>query len=114
MRLALVLAGLALAGCGYAAPSEVDRSAPAYRADLGKCEDTAASDVNKQNAKTGLAWFASPVRRWGQIGDAVQSCMADKGYGRLRWCTPEELRSGNGVATAAGLKCEEPPPKKAS
>ena len=67
------------------------------------------SAVNKQNAKTGLAWLSSPVRRWGQISDGVQSFMADKGYGRLRWCTAEELQKGAGVvSTVAGLQCVDP------
>jgi hypothetical protein len=104
---------LGLAACGYEPPAQTDRSAPAYQADLNACQDTAATDVNKRNAKTGLAWFSSPLRRWGQIEDGVQACMAGKGYGRLRWCSEDELRngarSGNVVVTAAGIRCTEPP-----
>lgn len=104
---------LALAACGYAPPAQTDVSKPAYSADLLACRDTAATDVNARNAKTGLAWFSSPVRRWGQIEDGVQACMAGKGYGRLRWCSDEEIRTGtragNLVVTAGGIRCSDPP-----
>ena len=114
MRALLLLFGLLLlAGCGYEPPAQTDRSTPAYRADLDACHDQAATGVNQRNAKTGLAWFSSPVRRWGQIDDAVQGCMAGKGYGQLRWCSAEEqragTRSGNVVVTASGLRCSDPP-----
>ena len=109
MTRALLVLALAAASCGYTPPAQVNTSAPAYRADLDSCEDTAATAVNARSVKTGLAWFSAPVRRWGQIEDATQSCMAGKGYGRVRWCTPEEARSGHVVATAAGLQCADPP-----
>ena len=49
---------------------------------LDACQDTAASEVNKRNAKKFFAWISSPIRRWGQISDAVEACMAGKGYRR--------------------------------
>lgn len=102
-----------LAGCGYTPPPHTDIAAPAYIADRDACERMSASEVNKTNAKTGLAWFSSPVRRWSQISDTTQACMAGKGYGRLRWCTPDELRGGNrqggSVVTSSGLQCVDPP-----
>jgi hypothetical protein len=111
-RSVLVLA-LAAAGCADRSAAEADTSAPSYRADRDSCRDTAATDVNKRNAKTGLAWLSSPVRRWGQISDGVDACMAGKGYGRLRWCTEDELRGGKTtgkvVVTASGLQCSDPP-----
>ena len=104
---------LGLVGCGYTPPAQTDVAAPAYRTDLTACEDTASKDVNTHNAKTGLAWFASPVRRWGQISDATQACMVGKGYGRVRWCSADELRSGtrsgNVVVTSSGVQCSDPP-----
>ncbi|GAC1477627.1 MAG: hypothetical protein NVS2B11_00410 [Acetobacteraceae bacterium] len=107
---------LALASCGYAPSATVDTAAPTYRADQESCEDSSATDVNKRNAKTGLAWLASPVRRWGQISDGMDACMADKGYGRLRWCTADELRggtkSGAVIVTASGLQCSDPPSRE--
>lgn len=102
-----------LAACGYTPPPQANTSAPSYRADLDKCEDEATAAVRKQNAKRFLSWLSSPVRRWSQIGDEVQVCMAGKGYGRTRWCTPAELRdasrAGNLVVTATGIQCAEPP-----
>lgn len=114
MRLfAAVLIVVALAACGYDPPPQVDARAPAYAANLEACRDSASTEVNTRNAKTGLAWFASPVRRWGQIRDTVQTCMAGKGYGSLRTCTEDELRAGSKsstlVVTAEGIKCTEPP-----
>ncbi len=113
MRVAVLIALAGLAGCGYRPVAQTNTAAPAYHTDLSACEDASATDVNKRNAKTGLAWFASPVRRWGQIGDATEACMTGKGYGRLRWCTADELRSGaragNVVVTASGVQCSDPP-----
>jgi hypothetical protein len=113
MRLLLPAMLLALAGCGYTPPPQTDTSKPAYRADLDACQDSAAEAVNKRNAKTGPAWFSSPVRRWGQIQDGVQVCMAGKGYGSVRWCTADELRtaakSGAVMVTSAGVQCVVPP-----
>ncbi len=116
MKSLLILLPLLAAGCGYEPPAQADRGAPTYEADLSGCKSTVASDVNKRNAKTGLAWFASPVRRWGQISEGVQTCMVSKGYGQVRWCTDDEIKSGNRsgavVVTAAGLQCSDPPDAK--
>jgi hypothetical protein len=114
MRLLLPAVVLVVLGaCGYRPPAQTDTSKPAYEADLDACGDSAASAVNRRSAKTGMAWFSSPVRRWGQIQDEVQTCMAGKGYGRVRWCTEEEMRtgsrSGTVVVTSAGVQCSEPP-----
>lgn len=113
MRHLYVLPLLALAACGYHPPPGTNTGNPAFVADRDACEDQSESAVDKTNAKTGLAWFSSPVRRWGQISDATQSCMAGKGYGRLRWCTADELRSGNRqgnlVVTSTGVQCSDPP-----
>lgn len=104
---------LTLTACGYQPPARVDMSNPVFVADREACENKSASEVNQRNAKTGLAWFSSPVRRWSQISDATQSCMAGHGYGRLRWCTAEELRSGdrqgNVIVTSSGVQCSDPP-----
>ncbi len=113
MRPAVAVLLLGVAACAYHPPPQTDTASPAFIADSDTCEDTAAETVNKTNAKTGLAWFASPVRRWGQIADATQSCMAGKGYGRLRWCTADELRGGNRrgnvIVTSEGVQCADPP-----
>ena len=112
-RLAPALVLLACSACGYQPPAQTDVSKPAYRTDLDACHDAAVTEVGAHNAKTGLAWMAGPVRRWGQIAEAEQACMAAKGYGRIRTCTDEEIRngakSGNVVVTAAGIRCAEPP-----
>lgn len=104
---------IGLSACGYQAPAQTNLAAQGYQTDLAACRDAAHSSVNKQNAKRALDWFSSPVRRWGQIGDATQSCMADKGYGRVRWCTEAELRdgrrSGGMVVTSSGVQCSDPP-----
>lgn len=104
---------LTLTACSYQPPPRVDTASPVYVADRDTCEDSSATAVNRQNAKTGLAWLSSPFRRWGQISDATQSCMAGHGYGRLRWCTADELRSGdrqgNVIVTSSGVQCSDPP-----
>ena len=111
--LAPALLLLALVACGYDPPAQTDTSKPAYTTDLEACQDSAATEVGQRNVKKALAWFSAPVRRWGQIDDAVQACMAGKGYGRLRTCSDEEIRtgakSGNMVVTASGIRCSEPP-----
>ena len=107
----LLLAGLA--ACGYRPPAQTDVEAKSYQTDLAACRTSASTDVNKQNAKRALDWFASGVRRWGQISDATQACMVGKGYGRLRWCTADELKSGTRAAgvvvTSSGVQCTDPP-----
>ena len=114
MKTAALLFLAGLAACGYRPTAQTDTAAPGYQADLATCRDTAASDVNKRNAKTGLAWLASPVRRWGQIGDATGACMEAKGYGQVRWCTADELRTGGGnqVVTSTGVQCSDPPRRR--
>ena len=110
---ALAMAALLLVACGYRPSAQTNTQAPSYQADLETCGDAARSAVNTQNAKRALDWFASPVRRWGQIGDSTRSCMAGKGYGSLRWCTADELkaatRRGNVLVTASGVQCTDPP-----
>ena len=104
---------LALAACGYHPPPNTDTGSPAYVAARDSCRSAAVTTVNTTDAKTGLAWMSSPVLRWGQIGDATGACMDGKGFGRLRWCTPEELRSGTRqsdmIVTASGVQCSDPP-----
>lgn len=107
IRLALPL--LLLASCGGHVQT-------AYRTDREACHESAESEVQKHNAKRAIDWFASPVRRWSQIGEATDTCMQTKGYGRLRWCTPAELanskRSGNVLVTASGVQCTDPPTRQ--
>ena len=108
-----VAATLALGGCGYRPPAGTSASAPGYAADYAACDASVPDAVNKRNSKTGLAWFASPVRRWGMIDEGMSACMAEKGWGRVRACTPEELRAGGrsgGLSvTARGVQCADPP-----
>ncbi len=110
----LLLAGLV--ACGYRPVAQTETTAPTYQVDLSSCRKTAETDIDKRNAKTGLAWFASPVRRWGQIGDATGACMDGKGYGRVRWCTADELRTGGGhqVVTSNGVQCSDKPRRGAT
>ena len=80
-RMVILLGVLAVAGCaGYEPRVETDRSAPKYQADLAACQQSSVDAVNKRNAKTGLAWFSSPVRRPFQIREAIRSCVREKGY----------------------------------
>ncbi len=111
--LLLLFAMAAVAGCGYQPPAQTNTAAPAYQTDLTTCRATARKAVNTQTVKRFLGWVASPVTRWGRIDSAEESCMAGKGYGRLRWCTDEELRngtkSGGVVVTSTGVHCSDPP-----
>ena len=111
-RPAILAAALLLASCSPTPPPGTEGGSPRYLADREACDDAASTAVNKRNAKTGLSWFASPVTRWSQIGDATDACMAEKGWGRIRACTADELRAGgragNLVVTAAGARCRDP------
>ncbi len=82
MKRIVVLSGLlAVTGCyGYEPRVETDRTAPKYQADLAACQETSVDAVNKHNAKSGLDWFSSPVRRPFQIREAIRSCVRAKGY----------------------------------
>lgn len=108
----LLTASALLAGCGYSPAATTDRSSAAYKADFSACDGAVPSAVNKRNAKTGLAWFASPLTRWGQIDDGMNACMAEKGWGRVRACTDDELRAGDRtgslVVTTRGVQCADP------
>ena len=80
-RIVVLLGVLAVAGCyGYEPRVETDRAAPKYQADLAACQQSSVDAVNKRNAKTGLAWLSSPVRRPFQIREAIRSCVREKGY----------------------------------
>lgn len=81
MKRIVLLSVLAVAGCyGYAPPVQTDTAAPQYQADLAECQDQSVDAVNKRNAKSGLDWFSSPVRRTFQIRAAIRSCITAKGY----------------------------------
>jgi len=80
-RIVVLLGLLAVAGCaGYEPRVDTDRTAPNYQADLAACQASSAEAVDKRNAKTGLDWFSSPVRRPFQVREAIRSCVRDKGY----------------------------------
>jgi len=61
-RMAVLLGVLAVAGCYHYEPR------------------VSVDAVNKRNAKHGLDWFSSPVRRPFQIREAIRSCVKSKGY----------------------------------
>lgn len=80
-RIVVLLGMLAVTGCySYEPRVETDRAVPKYRADLAACQETSVDAVNKRNAKSGLDWFSSPVRRPFQIREAIRSCVKAKGY----------------------------------
>lgn len=80
-RLVVLLGVLAVAGCSSYEPRvTADRTAPKYQADLAACQGESVDAVNTRNAKRGLDWFSSPVRRPFQIRAAIRSCMTAKGY----------------------------------
>ena len=105
------LAALLLAACAGTPPAAEAGSA-AYRTDHDACDAAVPGAVNKRNAKTGLAWFASPITRWGDIAEGMNACMAGKGWGRTRTCTPAELAAGSRtpglLVTATGIRCSDP------
>ena len=72
---------LALGACAaYDPPVRANRATPAYQADLAACRADATTAVDRENAKTALAWVASPVRRPGQVRAGLRACLADRGY----------------------------------
>ena len=79
MRRAMLLSGL-LAGCAAYEPAGLDRTRPAYQTDLVECQENEPVVVDEYNAKYGLRWVASAVRRPFQVRDAIRGCMAGKGY----------------------------------
>ena len=82
MKRIVVLSGLlAVTGCySYEPRVDTDRASPKYQAALAACQETSVGAVNKRNAKSGLDWFSSPVRRPFQIREAIRSCVRAKGY----------------------------------
>lgn len=80
-RMVVLLGALAVVGCyGYEPRVDTDRAAPKYQSDLAACQESSVDAVNKRNAKSGLAWFSSPVRRPFQIREAIRACVKAKGY----------------------------------
>lgn len=79
MGRAILLLGL-LAGCAAYEPAGLDRTKPAYQTDLVECQVNEPVVVDDYNAKYGLRWVASLVRRPFQVRDAIRTCMAGKGY----------------------------------
>lgn len=83
MKRFVLLMVLSAAGCSAYAPAMqagTDVAAPAYQADLLTCQGQSGAAVDKRNAKTGLAWFASPVRRPFQVRAEIRTCLRAKGY----------------------------------
>ena len=106
---ALLTTCLLLSGCG-GSPPVPPAEVPQYEAERDACRTNAADAVDGRAAKTGLAWFASSVTRWSRIDDRTDACMARRGWGRVRSCTADELRTGGGnrTVTAAGIRCSDP------
>lgn len=82
MRCMIVLAGmLAVAGCvSNYAPAVQGAEAPGYQKDLAACQEQSTDAVDRRNAKTGLAWLSSPVRRPFQVRPEIRACLKAKGY----------------------------------
>ncbi len=77
----ILLAGaLGATGCVSSYAPGVQGAGPAYQADLAACQEQSTTAVNKRNAKTGLAWMASPVRAPFQVRPAIRECLKAKGY----------------------------------
>ena len=109
-RILPLVAALVVSGCGYTPPGGTNTQSTAYRADLEACDASVPDAVDKRNAKTGLAWFGGPATRWGQIDVAMNACMGAKGWGQIRACTADELRTGapTRVVTRQGVRCADP------
>ena len=72
---------LTLGACGgYDPPVRVELISPSYQADLAACRAGVTAAVDRENAKTALAWVASPVRRPGQLRAGLRACLTEKGY----------------------------------
>lgn len=112
MRANIFVLTALLAGCGYTPPGQTDTNSAKYQADYTACDQSVPGVVDKHNAKTGLAWISGPVTRWSRIDSAMNTCMADKGWGHARACTSDELRLGNQagslVVTRNGIRCSDP------
>jgi hypothetical protein len=110
MRCAILLLAATLAACGYAPPAHTDTDSPQYQADLDACDSSVPDAVDRNNAKKGLTWLAGALTRWPRIDAAMDKCMADKGWGHVRACTADELRThtGNKTVTRDGIRCSDP------
>jgi len=81
MKRMIVLVGvLGAAGCVSSYAPAVQGAGPAYQADLAACQEQSTDAVDKRNAKTGLAWLSSPVRRPFQVRPEIRACLKAKGY----------------------------------
>ncbi len=76
---ALLLAG-AVGACALDPNVVVGRDLATYRADLAACRASVGEAVDRENAKTGPAWAASPLRRPFQVRACVRDCLSAKGY----------------------------------
>lgn len=79
LTLPLLLAG-ALGACSLDPNVAIGRDVATYQTDLAACRASVGETVDRENAKTGPAWFASPVRRPFQVRDGVRTCLSAKGY----------------------------------
>ena len=113
MRLLPLALLFPLAACGYAPPPQTDTASAPYQTAFDACSASVPDAVDRHNAKTGLAWMAGGITRWSAIDTGMNACMAGKGWGHLRPCTPDELHHGNTTpgltVTAAGIRCSAPP-----
>lgn len=71
---------LLVAGCAYDPPVRGDRASAKYQQDLGACRTATAEQVDRENAKRGPRWVASPVTRPFQLRTGIRACMQAKGY----------------------------------
>ena len=109
LRTLLLFGTAVVVACGYSPPPHTNTATPRYKTDLAACNTSVPDAVDARNAKTGLRWMASGVTRWTEIDTGIDACMADKGWGRTRACTPEELRTGGGnrTVTTRGIECAD-------
>ena len=79
-RMIVLLGMLGTAGCVSSYAPATRGAGPAYQADLAACQEQSTAAVNKRNAKTGLAWFSSPIRAPFQVRPEIRACLRAKGY----------------------------------
>ncbi len=83
-RLLLVGPLLAVAACGYTAPTAADRARPSYAADLAACQTAGDKEAHRLVMSRGGLFLTYPISLPIQERLQTRKCMDGKGYAASR------------------------------